>query len=129
MTSPGRLSGRAETGARGEQLVVTRLERDGYSIVARNWRCPVGELDIIASLGDLIVFVEVRTVTSDFLESPVLSVNPSKQGRVGRAADVWLRAHGAHPERIRFDVAGVRLDGESHHIDYIENAFVPAFAW
>ena len=129
MTSPGRLSGRAETGARGEALVAARLERDGYTIVARNWRCPVGELDIVASLGDLLVFVEVRTVTSDFLETPVLSVNPSKQGRVGRAADVWLRAHGAQPDRVRFDVAGVRLDGETYHIEYVENAFVPAFAW
>jgi putative endonuclease len=72
LTSPGRLSGRAETGARGEQLVVTRLERDGYSIVARNWRCPVGELDIIASLGDLIVFVpalqRLAKPVSEFLE-------------------------------------------------------------
>jgi putative endonuclease len=129
LTSPGRLSGRAETGARGEALVATRLERDGYTIVARNWRCPVGELDIVASLGDLLVFVEVRTVTSDFLETPVLSVNLGKQGRVGRAADVWLRAHAAQPDRIRFDVAGVRLDGETHHIEYVENAVVPAFAW
>lgn len=129
MTSADRLSGRAETGARGEALVVAKLERDGYTILARNWRCPVGELDIVASMSDLLVFVEVRTVTSDFLETPVLSVNTSKQGRVGRAADVWLRAHGAQPERVRFDVAGVRLNGDAHQIDYVENAFVPAFAW
>ena len=109
--------------------MVERLERAGYTIIERNWRCPVGELDIIASHADILVFVEVRTVTSDFLETPVLSVNPSKQGRVGRAADIWLRARGAQPERIRFDVAGVRLKGEAHDIDYIENAFVPAFAW
>jgi putative endonuclease len=127
--APPRLAGRAETGARGEQAVAERLEADGYRIIDRNWRCPVGELDIVATRDDVLVIVEVRTVTSDFLETPLLSVNPAKQGRIGRATDLWLRSHGAVPERIRFDVAGVRLTAVGLEIDYVENAFVPRYAW
>ena len=124
-----RLAGRAATGALGEKAVAERLEADGYRIIDRNWRCPVGELDIIATRDDLLVIVEVRTVTSDFLETPLLSVNPAKQGRIGRATDLWLRSHGAVPERIRFDVAGVKLSPVGVEIDYVENAFVPRSAW
>ena len=120
---------RQRAGFDAEARAEAYLGERGLQPIDRNVRFRGGEIDLVMRERDLIVFVEVRTVTSDFLESPVLSVNPSKQGRVGRAADVWLRAQGAHPERIRFDVAGVRIEGESHHIDYVENAFVPAFAW
>ena len=116
-------------GAHGEARVAARYEARGYRVLDRNWRCPVGELDIVATRDDLLVIVEVRTVTSDFLETPLLSVNPAKQGRIGRATDLWLRSHGVVPERVRFDVAGVKLSPAGVEIDYVENAFVPRYAW
>ncbi len=124
------LEGRAEAGRRGEALVAARLEADGYFIEARNWRCANGELDIVASMGALLVIVEVRTVTTTFLDTPTRTVNRGKQGRLSRAADAYLRVRdGVAPEHIRFDVAGVHLVPDAESIEYIEDAFVPDYAF
>jgi putative endonuclease len=121
---------RAALGAAGEQAAARHLEAAGYAIETRNWRCAVGELDLVAVRGDdLLVFVEVRTVGTDFLASPVLSVGPGKQRRVARAADAYLRQRPGVPERIRFDVIGVRDEGGQPRIEHVENAFVPSWAF
>ncbi len=120
---------RKATGQSGESAVCRWLEARGYEVEARNWRCRTGELDIVAVRGDLIAFVEVRSVTTDFVGSPTVTVLPAKQARVARAADAYLQARARWPERIRFDVAGVRIDGDVATVDYLENAFVPHVAF
>lgn len=120
---------RRATGAAGETEVAAHLEALGYTIEARNWHCRTGELDLVALKDDLIVFVEVRSVTTDFLESPVNTILYPKQIRVGRAADAYLSARGRWPDRIRFDVAGVCWREGRAQIDYHENAFVPSGAF
>jgi putative endonuclease len=123
---------RQRLGAEGEAAVAAHFEALGYRVEARNWRCDVGELDLVVSRGDLLVFVEVRTVASDFLETPVLTVGPGKQRRVARAADAFLRAcaFSRSPEIIRFDVVGVRAaEGVPPQLEHIENAFVPSWAF
>ncbi len=123
---------RRKLGAEGEEAVARHFEARGYRIEARNWRCDVGEIDLVVSCGNLLVFVEVRTVATDFLETPVLTVGPGKQHRVARAADTFLRAHFAErsPDLIRFDVVGVRaLPGAPPELEHVENAFVPAWAF
>lgn len=120
---------RRATGAAGEAEVARHLEAQGYTVEARNWHCRTGELDLVVLKDDLIVFVEVRSVTTDFLESPTLTVLSAKQARVARAADAYLRARGRWPDRVRFDVAGVSWRDGSASIDYYENAFVPRSAF
>ena len=81
-------------------------------IVERNWRCPQGELDIIARDGDTAVIVEVRTSSGDgFAGGPVFTVGPDKQRRLIRLARLWLRQARWQPAAVRFDVVAVRRLG------------------
>ncbi len=120
---------RRETGAQSEAVVARWLHEQGYEIEARNWRCATGELDIVAVRADLIAFVEVRSATTGYLDSPANTVLSSKQARVARAADAYLRARGRKPSHIRFDVAAVVWREGCPTIDYYENAFVPRSAF
>ena len=126
MTVPDR---RRETGMAGESAVAAYLEARGFLVEARNWRCRTGEIDLVVTEGDLIAFVEVRSATTDFLDSPALTVTHGKQRRVSRAADAYLQARGRIPDRIRFDVAGVSWRDGQPQVAYFENAFVPTGAY
>lgn len=121
--------GRRATGAAAEAAVEDYLVAQGYAIEARNWQCRTGELDIVASIDDVLAFVEVRSATTDFLETPAATVLPGKQARVARAADTFLRAFGLDPPRVRFDVAAVTWQDGKPSIEYFENAFVPRSAF
>jgi putative endonuclease len=94
-------------GAAGEQLVAEWYARRGYVVVARNWRCPEGELDVIARSGDVVVFCEVKTRTSRAFGAPVEAVGAAKQRRLRVLGAKWLEATGTRASTIRFDVASV----------------------
>ncbi|GAC1312092.1 MAG: YraN family protein [Acidimicrobiales bacterium] len=118
--TPPELSGRAALGASGEDAAARWYEAAGYTIVARNWRCRDGELDVIAEKGRLYVFCEVKTRRSVAFGLPVEAVDRRKQLRIRRLAARWLaEAAPARGRPIRFDVASVR-DGV---VDVIEDAF------
>jgi len=89
-------------------------------VVARNWRCPDGELDLVVRQGRLYVFVEVKSRTSDAFGLPAEAVNRAKQSRIRRLAAQWLEHEAPIRARgIRFDVVAV-LHGE---IEVLEGAF------
>jgi putative endonuclease len=81
---------RKETGRYGEALAERYLIKAGYEIVARNWRCAAGELDLIAWQGETLVFVEVRTRRGAQLGSPEESVTPAKQAKLIELAYTFL---------------------------------------
>lgn len=105
------MSERATVGARGERLALRFLRRRGYRLVARNFRCPEGELDLVVRRGTTLVIVEVRTVTQTFLGSPLESVTARKRARVARAARRWVELHRPSCGGIRFDLVGITLRG------------------
>lgn len=110
----------------GEERVAEKLRREGWTIAARNFRCRMGELDIVAENGQYLVFVEVKLRKNDQFGSACEAVTPAKQRRLRAAAQFYLMSH---PTRLqpRFDVAevyapqGIRT--EAPDIYYIENAF------
>lgn len=121
-TSPGR----ASVGRRGEALVASKLEHEGFEIVAQNARVGRLELDLIARRGPLLVVCEVRSLTSDRLYSPAESVDAHKQARIRRATAEWLsNNHVGGRVRVRFDVAAVVMNGPrgEPEITYYDNAF------
>lgn len=121
---------RAEVGARGEAAVAAWFEAEGFVVEARNWSCRVGELDLVVAQGDLLVIVEVRTVSTGWLDSPIRTIDRGKQARVARAADAYLQQRDAMPEQVRFDVVGVRLRRwGAPEIEHLPNAFTPPWAW
>ncbi|WP_420108754.1 YraN family protein [Mycolicibacter arupensis] len=102
---------RSELGALGEQLAVDYLMAQGWAIVARNWRCRYGELDVIAAdpVARAVVFVEVKTRSGDGFGGLAYAVPPEKVRRLRRLAGAWLVGQQAHWGEIRLDVIGVRI--------------------
>lgn len=120
---------RRRLGARAEALVADEYVSRGYTIEARNWSCRGGELDIVAAVGSLLVFVEVRAHSTRYLASPTMTVSRSKQTRVARAADRYIAARSAAAVDIRFDVVGVHFTGRRAVLEVIENAFTPGWGF
>ncbi|BBY66091.1 UPF0102 protein [Mycolicibacterium helvum] len=101
---------RTELGALGEKLAVDHLISLGLQILARNWRCRYGELDVIAAGPDrTVVFVEVKTRTGDGFGGVEYAVTPSKVRRIRRLAGLWLAGQDQSWAAIRIDVIGVRI--------------------
>ncbi|MGH9154809.1 MAG: YraN family protein [Acidimicrobiales bacterium] len=116
MTAP---DARRALGVRGEDAIAAWYEARGYEVLARNWRCRDGELDLIVREGRLYVFCEVKTRTTDAFGTPAEAVNREKQMRLRRLAARWLMDAPTRPREIRFDVASV-LAGD---IEVLEGAF------
>lgn len=102
---------RAELGALGEQLAVDHLTGRGLVVLARNWRCRYGELDVIASeeATRTVVFVEVKTRTTDQFGGLAYSVTAQKVRRLRRLAALWLAQQDRSWAAVRIDVVGVRI--------------------
>jgi putative endonuclease len=102
---------RAEIGALGEQLAAEHLTSLGLRIVARNWRCRWGELDLIAadSAARTVVFVEVKTRTTDRFGGVAQAVTHQKVRRLRRLAGLWLAGQHGGWAAVRIDVIGVRI--------------------
>lgn len=94
-------------GDRGEELACEHLRTLGWEVLERNWRCPAGELDVVAREGETLVFCEVKTRRSVRFGEPVEAVDQEKAWRLRRLAWAWLRAHDAQGSRFRIDVLGV----------------------
>ncbi|MSQ40272.1 MAG: YraN family protein [Dehalococcoidia bacterium] len=110
-------------GARGEETAVAYLRQQGYGIVQRNYRCPEGEMDIVAREGDALVFVEVRTLQSGGLGTPEASVTPAKGRRLIAVAQRFLQEHPESPQEWRIDLIALRPSGGSgFHIEHLRNA-------
>jgi len=111
---------RRALGASGERLAADWYERNGYQVVARNWRCRDGELDLVVRRGRAFVFCEVKTRTSAAFGAPVEAVTRQKQVRLRHLAARWLDDHaGIRATEIRFDVASV-LAGQ---LEIVQGAF------
>jgi putative endonuclease len=111
-------------GAWGERLAARHLLAAGYRIEARNWRCPAGEVDIIAWQGDTLVFCEVKTRRGAGYGSPADAVVFTKARRLRRLAAIWLSTNDLHVRDVRFDVVSVLLLPQGRpEIDHIEAAF------
>jgi putative endonuclease len=106
-------------GARGEDAAVAWYEANGYEVVARNWRCREGELDLIVRNGRTFVFCEVKTRSSTAFGAPVEAITYQKRARLRRLAARWLEESPIRAQEIRFDVASV-LGGS---LEVLQGAF------
>jgi putative endonuclease len=106
------MSGRNRAlGAAGEAAAAAWYEARGYRVLARNWRCREGELDLVLAHGGTVVFCEVKARSSAAFGVPAEAVTRTKQQRIRLLATRWLESSGARPKALRFDVACV-LAGE-----------------
>jgi putative endonuclease len=111
-------------GKKGEQLANLFLQQKNYRIVIRNYRCKIGEIDIIAKDKNTLVFIEVKTRSDHSFGSPAMAVTARKQRQISRTAENYLAQNHLFDAPARFDVIGITLpaDGKTE-IDHIENAF------
>ncbi len=113
---------RKQTGRRGEELAAWYLRQKGYTIVERNWRCPAGELDVIAQDGPTLVFVEVRTRQGSRFGRAEESITPAKQTRLIELAQTYLQEKAVPPQAWRIDVVAIQMEGSQPQITHLENA-------
>lgn len=110
-------------GSEGEEVAVRFLKKKGYDIIARNYKTPIGEIDIIARDGDTIVFVEVKTRTNDIFGYPFEAVNQNKRRKLKNLALLYLKKQ-RKEFHVRFDVISIFRGQDNHkELEHIIDAF------
>lgn len=103
-------------GTIGEGMAAAILQAKGYAVLARNWYCRSGEIDIVAMRGREVIFLEVKTRTNMQYGTPAEAVTPSKRRHMQQAARYYLKRYGMEHSPWRCDVMAI-------YVDHIENAF------
>jgi putative endonuclease len=112
-----------ETGRKGEQIAEDFLVAKGYKILERNWRYSRSEIDIIAKLGNILVFIEVKTRSYDFFGTPETFVSEHKELLMHEAASVYMEQIN-HDWEIRFDIIAILLNKNgTHQLEHFQDAF------
>ena len=118
------LQNRADVGASGEEQTLAEYRKRGYRLLARNWRCSLGELDLVLIRDQVVVFCEVKTRRGGAFGGPHEAVTWQKQRKLRQLAEAFLRAMGLDPTSVRFDVASVvTTNGGTPSIHLFEDAF------
>ena len=111
-------------GVIGEELAYHFLSREGYKILLKNYECALGEIDLIAKESGALIFVEVKTRSSEALGSPAESVTHQKRQQIIKVAQYYLKRYGIKDVSCRFDVVSILIPrGEKPRIEVIKNAF------
>lgn len=114
---------RQQAGRTGERAAERHLARAGYAILARNYRCPLGEIDLVALDRRTVVFVEVKARHGAAAGTPLEAVTRRQQRRIVRAARYYLTRHRLLDRLVRFDVVGVWLDAPEPRCELVRGAF------
>ncbi len=118
-----RLEGLRGVGQRGEDLAVDALREAGYEILDRNFRTPIGEIDVIAREGGALCFIEVKWRRDASMGHPAEAVTREKQRRLARTAEWYLARHRLFGSVARFDVVAI-LEGEgAPRVEILRDAF------
>lgn len=114
---------RSARGRDGEDAALGVYRRRGFRVVARNWRCPIGELDLVLERGGLLVFCEVKTRTGAAFGGGYEAVNWSKRRKLRQLAEAFLASGSSRASGVRFDVASVWLGHGGADVEVFEDAF------
>lgn len=98
-------------GRQGEQAAADFLVEQGMRVVARNWRCRHGEVDLVCIEGETLVFCEVKTRRGEAHGGPLAAITPEKAARLRRLVGAYLAAEGPHPGPLRIDAVGILWRG------------------
>lgn len=114
---------RRSTGVSGEDAAAAAYRRRGYRVVARNWRCRLGELDLVVERNGVLVFCEVKARRESVFGGGYEAVTWRKQAKLRGLAELFLQSRGDRPRGIRFDVASVAVRGARSAVELFEDAF------
>lgn len=119
------MAAKDEFGRAGEERAAAHLSAHGYTVLDRNWRCPQGEIDIVAARGRELVVVEVKSRRSDAFGHPLEAIDERKGARLWRLAMAWIAAHPdqARGRRLRIDaIALTGPDAPGAVLEHVEDA-------
>jgi putative endonuclease len=120
---PTRSDERPSRGRAGEDAALRVYERRGYALLARNWRCPLGELDLVLLRRGTLIVCEVKTRSGAAFGGGYEAVTWVKRRKLRQLAEAFLQRTGASVEQVRFDVASVWLGGGRPDVEIYEEAF------
>jgi len=118
---------RIALGRFGEELAKERLKKLGYRILETNYRCSLGEIDVVAKDGDVLVFVEIKTRKDRSLGEAKEAVHKRKQGQLSRVALAYLKSNHLLGSKARFDVVAIGVSRGKEEIEIVKNAFELAY--
>jgi len=107
MTTQPHTDVRTDLGRRGETLAARHLTSLGMQVLARNWRCPAGELDLVLRQGSTLIACEVKTRSGTGFGDPLDAITPAKQARLRRLLATWATEHGGGADVLRVDSVGI----------------------
>ena len=118
---------RIELGKAGEDLALRTIKAMGYRKITRNYRCPLGEIDLIAHDGETLVFLEIKTRRTGPTSYAKEAVTPRKRRQISKVALAYMKATHCCDVRARFDVVAISLMGGNPRVEVIKNAFDLAY--
>ena len=118
---------RLELGHLGEEMALKEVKRLGYKEIERNFRCPLGEVDLIAKDGDTLVFLEIKTRKGRSLGYAKEAVTERKKRQISKVALTYMKDRRCFGVKARFDVVAVSLGQDKPKFEIIKNAFELAY--
>ena len=118
---------RLELGQFGEELALRKIRKLGYKKIIRNYRCSLGEVDVIAKDGDTLVFIEIKTRKGRSIGYAKEAVNARKKRQLSKVALAYMKTNNCCESKARFDVVAVSLERDKPQIEVIKNAFDLAY--
>ncbi len=114
---------RLDLGKRGEEIAFKKIKKLGYKCIERNYRCPLGEIDLIARHKDCLVFIEIKTRKGRDTGYAKEAINPRKKRQISKSALYYMKENNCCDTRSRFDVVAISIRQEEPEIEVIQNAF------
>jgi putative endonuclease len=114
---------RSELGRAGEDATARLYEARGFRVLERNWRCSLGEIDLVVAREDLVVVCEVKTRSGVAFGGGYEAVTWTKRRKLRRLAEAFLAERASTASRVRFDVASVWLGRRGAYVELFEDAF------
>lgn len=118
---------RLDLGKKGEDLALRKIRRLGYKCISRNYRCPLGEIDLIAKDGDTLVFLEIKTRKGKSLGYAKEAIDRRKKRQLSKVALAYMKANNCCDAKSRFDVVAISLREGREEIEVVRNAFELAY--
>lgn len=111
-------------GVKGESQAADYLSKNAFRIIHRNYRCKIGEIDIIAEKGEFLVFIEVKTRSARSNVNPLISITSKKRNKLRQLAEFYISKYGEYQKQPRLDVIAVTFSNDGNfYLEHIENAF------
>jgi putative endonuclease len=114
---------RLDLGREGEELALKKIKLLGYKCITRNYRCALGEVDLIASHGDCLVFIEIKTRKGKSLGYAKEAIDGRKRRQLSKVALAYMKSNNCCDTKSRFDVVAINLINGEEEIEVIQNAF------